>query len=111
MKKRIIRFSLLVIVIACLFTACKPESYDTFGNISGTVIDMDSKEAIEGALVTLSPTGKNSFTGVDGYFELKELEAGQYTLTVQKSDYESNRKIVNVVAGETTNESLTMKKK
>lgn len=111
MKKGIIRFSLLVIVAACLFTACKPESYDTYGNIVGTVIDVDSGEPVQQVTVTLTPTGKNTYTGTDGMFDFPELEAQQYTVTVQKSDYEGNRKIVNVVAGETTNVSLTMKKK
>lgn len=105
-----IKKALRIIVLATLFAACSPVEYDHFGNISGTVIDVDTGEPVQQATVTLSPTSKNTYTGMDGMFEFHELEAQQYTVTVQKTDYQANRKIVNVEAGETTNVALVMKK-
>ena len=63
------------------------------------------------ATVTLTPTAKNTYTGRDGQFEFLELEAQQYTLTVQNDGYVTNRKLVNVIGGETINVSLVMEKK
>jgi len=108
MKRKGLKLSLFVIIVACFFVACKPESFDTFGNMSGTVIDVDSGEPISQATITLSPSSKNTYTGLDGQFEFLDLESQQYTVTVQKNGYETNRKIVNVVAGETVQVSLVM---
>lgn len=109
MKKGLRIFIAATFAVMAL-AACKPETYDTFGDISGTVIDVDSGEPISQATVTLTPTAKNTYTGLDGQFEFKELEAQQYTVTVQKTGYSSNRKTVNVIAGETVTVSLVMKK-
>lgn len=109
MKKTL--FTLLVCAVMLFFaSSCTKTQYDLFGNISGTVIDVDSGEPVQQATVTLSPTSKNTYTGMDGQFEFQELESQQYTVTVQKTGYQANRKIVNVVAGETTNVALVMKR-
>lgn len=98
------------LAIFMLANSCAKTEYDLTGNISGTVIDYTTGEPIQKALVTLSPTSKNTYTGMDGQFEYQDLEAQQYTVTVQQTGYQANRKIVNVGAGETTNVSLVMKK-
>ena len=98
------------VALLMLASACTQTEYDLFGTISGTAIDVDSGEPVQQATVTLSPTSKNTYTGMDGQFEYTNLEAQQYTVTVQKTGYQSNRKIVNVNAGETTNVSLVMKR-
>ena len=62
--------------------------------ISGTVIDLDTGDPIQQATVTLSPSGRNTYTGYDGHFEFLDLDARQYTITVQKTGYLTNRKTV-----------------
>ena len=109
MSKRIWMI-LVFYFFATFLVACKPETFDSYGNISGTVIDVDSGEPVQQALVTLNPTSKNTYTGIDGQFEFIELEAQQYTATVQKTGYQANRKLVNVNPGKTTNISLVMRK-
>lgn len=96
--------------VLLLATACTKTQYDLFGSISGTVIDVDTDEPLAGVTVTLTPGGLNNYTGNDGLFEFKELDAQQYTITVQKSGYQVNRKTVEALAGETVNISITMKK-
>lgn len=70
-----------------------------FGAISGEVVDFSTGEPVEGALVTLSPTGMNVYTGPDGLFEFLDLDARQYTVTVQKTGYITNRKTVTIIPG------------
>lgn len=108
--KKIITILLLCAALPLMFSACTKTQYNLNGNISGTVIDYDTGSPIQNALVTLSPTSKNTYTGMDGQFEYTELEAQQYTVTVQQTGYSANRKIVNVNAGETTIVSLVMKR-
>jgi len=66
---------------------------------------------LEYVSVQLSPGGKNMTTSYDGKFIFEELDANQYSLTVQKNDYETNMKTVNVIASETSSVTITMKKK
>lgn len=98
-------------MLFCFTTSCEdPVIYDTFCTISGTVIDVDTGDPIPQATVTLSPSGMNTYTGSDGHFEFLDLEERQYTITVQKTGYQTNRKTVTTIAGGTVDVSLTLKK-
>lgn len=101
---------LLLIALIALATSCTPVTYDTFGTITGTVVDMDSGDPIQSALVTLSPSGYNTYTGSEGYFEFLDLESRQYTVTVQKTGYVTNRKTVTTAAGGVVVINLTLQK-
>lgn len=90
---------------------CEPVTYEVFATVSGTVVDSETMEPIEGVSVILSPSGNNTVTTADGRFEFAELDAVQYTITVQKAGYSTNRKLVNAIAGETTDVSITMEVK
>lgn len=101
-----------IVVIALLgMGSCDPVEYDMMADICGFVLDEDSSEPISGATVSLSPSGKNTTTGTDGYFEFKDLNAQSYSIQVQKSGYSSNRKSVNAIAVEVQNLTITLKKK
>ena len=94
-----------------MMVGCEPVTYDVFATVCGTVVDRGTMEPIEGVSVILSPSAKNQVTGADGRFEFAELDAVQYTITVQKAGYSTNRKLVNAIAGETTDVSITMEVK
>ena len=94
-----------------MMVGCEPVTYDVFATVCGTVVDRETMEPIEGVSVILSPSAKNQVTGADGRFELTELDAVQYTITVQKAGYSTNRKLVNAIAGETTDVTITMEVK
>lgn len=93
-------FALVLGSLVFLSVSCKPTTYDTFGEIYGTICTIDTNEPIEGALVTLSPGAKTYMTLDDGSFVFKKLDIEQYTLTVQKEGYSTNRKSITPVAGE-----------
>lgn len=101
---------LLIIALIALATSCDPVTYDTFCTITGTVVDLDSGDPIQSVLVTLSPSGYNTYTGSEGYFEFLDLDARQYTVTAQKTGYVTNRKTVTTVAGGVIPINLTLKK-
>lgn len=108
--KRTLFFALLCGALTC-FSSCEPVTYDTFGTLSGTVVEMATGDVIAGALVTLAPSGKNTYTDVDGFFEFQNLDAQQYTLTVQATGYSTNRKTVTVVASATEKVNITLEKR
>ena len=96
--------------VIAFFSSCEPTTYDTFGILSGTVVEMATGDVIAGALITLSPTGKSTYTGVDGFFEFQDLDAQQYTVTIQATGYSTNRKTVTIVAGATERVNITLEK-
>lgn len=101
---------LLFLLLIMNITSCTKEEYDFYATISGTVSDEISFEPIEGALVTITPGGKNCTTDKNGHFSFNNMEAIQYTITVQKNGYSTNRKSINAIAGETNEISITIEK-
>ena len=107
--KKTLFFALLCGALA-FFSSCEPVTYDTFGTLTGTVVEMATGDVIAGALITLSPSGKNTYTGADGFFEFQDLDAQQYTVTVQADGYSTNRKTVTIIAGATESINVTLQK-
>ena len=106
------RLTFCAILLALLIMiGCEPVTYDVFATVCGTVVDSETMEPIEGVSVVLSPSNKNTMTTADGRFEFAELDAVQYTITAQKSGYSTNRKLVNAIAGETVETTITMEVK
>lgn len=98
MKKIIL--SLLLIIVAVLI-GCEPiEEPEVFGSIYGIVSDSQSGQPIANAEITLSPGNESTISGSTGRFEFKDLDAGQYKVSVQTEGYEFNNKQVTVVPGE-----------
>ncbi|MCL2649467.1 MAG: carboxypeptidase-like regulatory domain-containing protein [Candidatus Azobacteroides sp.] len=98
MKKVALAFSCIMMMI--LLSGCPNPDHETFATLYGIVSDNDTGDPIGAAAVVLSPGGKTTVSGSDGRYEFKNLDAQQYTITVQKSGYQSNRKTVTAVAGE-----------
>lgn len=93
-------YSLIVLFTIVLLSSCAKDEVNPFGNIYGVVVNSNTSEPIQGARVTLTPTGKSTVTGNDGSYEFVDLEAGSYKVTIQADGYSSTVKNVTVVAGE-----------
>ncbi len=99
----------LILFVATLF-GCSQVEYDMFGTLTGQVIEATTGNPLSNVSVLLSPSGKNTYTGSDGSFNFEELEPQQYTIMVQKEGYQTNRKAINLVVGETNTVMITMEK-
>lgn len=102
--------SLIFIMAALCMSSCATDEPDVFTTIYGIVSDAGTGEPIGSATVQLSPGGETKLTGTDGYFEFNDLTSQQYTITVQKDGYSSNRKSITAVAGEKNHVNITMTK-
>ena len=104
---------MLYLAVFCLplfFIGCEKRIVDITGTLSGTVVEMATGDIIAGALVTLAPGGKNTYTGMDGFFEFQDLEAQQYDITVQATGYRSDFKRITIVAGATERVKIALEK-
>lgn len=99
---------LLILAISFMAFGCTPPEYDTFGTIYGVVSDNTTGQPLANASVLLSPTGVTKLTGNDGYFEFNDLTPQQYTVTVQKTGYATNRKSVTAIIGESVEANITL---
>ena len=85
-----------------LFTlsGCSTTEHDLFCSIHGIVSDASTGNTLANATVNLSPGGRSTVSGNDGQFEFLDLDPGQYTITVQCTGYQTNRKSINAVSSE-----------
>ena len=67
----------------------------------GTVVDGLTNEPLQGASVTLYPSGRTVVTGASGQYEFRGLQSGGYLLQVSRADYLSNTQ--SVVFNESSN--------
>ena len=99
---------LLCLMALPILFSCSKEENDSFGTLYGVVTDSQTGDPLASVTVTLSPGGTTKLTGSDGLFDFSELTPQQYTITVQKAGYQTNRKTVSAVVGEKTQANITM---
>ncbi|MDE6485848.1 MAG: carboxypeptidase-like regulatory domain-containing protein [Duncaniella sp.] len=87
--------------LLCLISSCSNSNdYEIFGAIHGRVTDYETGAPLDNATLTLSPSGLSKQTDASGYYEFKNLEPMQYTITIQHQGYQPNRKTVYATSGE-----------
>ncbi len=79
---------------------CSKTEHDLFCSIHGIVSDASNGNPVANATITLSPGGRATVSGSDGQFEFIDLDPGQYTITVQCTGFNANRKTVNAISSE-----------
>jgi hypothetical protein len=105
-----LRLTGVVLLLALAYSGCTKDETSIYAMLYGVVIDSATTEPIDGASVVLSPGGKTKTTGNDGRYEFSDLDAAQYTLSVQKTGYQTNRKTVTAVADEKTEANIPLTK-
>ena len=93
-----------------LLSGCNSYKYDIFCSVSGVVTDVDDGFPLANVSVTIIPGGNSVQTASDGKFEFSQLTEGQYTISAQKSGYQSNRKNITAVSGETISTHISLAK-
>jgi mono/diheme cytochrome c family protein len=79
------------------------------GRISGQVVDSESGEPVEDALVSTAPPSAEVRTDREGQFELEDVPVGVYSVRAQKKGYRlATEARVSVIAGRTFNVDLSL---
>jgi hypothetical protein len=107
--KRLVFICIALLYVAA-YSGCAKNEPNIYAALYGVVTDSETAEPISGASITLSPGGKTKTTGADGSYEFLDLDAAQYTVTVQKTGYHTNRKTVTAVAAEKTDANIPLTK-
>ena len=105
------KLSIILFLFSLFLASCSNDNeYEVFTSVYGLVTDASNGEPIAGASVQLSPGGATKITGSDGYFEFSDITPMQYTVTVQKEGYSTNRKSITVILGESNQLNITLSK-
>lgn len=99
-----------ILTLTFLYGCGGNDDYELYSTIKGYVSDYETGVPIEGATVTLSPSGQTSLTDGAGNFSFSNLDSQQYTLTVQKTGYQPNRKSIHAISGEEVDVIITLLK-
>ena len=78
------------------------------GDITGTVLDAETEQAVPGANVVIEELQQGAATDAEGAFALEGIEAGDYTLVVSYVGYRRSTTPVTVEAGETTDVEILL---
>lgn len=88
-------------LLTCFAGCSSSDEYEIFATVHGTITDYNSGLPLENANIVLSPSGLSQKTDKNGYYKFDQLDAQQYTVTVQKSGYQPNRKTITAISGNT----------
>ena len=76
---------LFLILISGLFTVSA--SAQT-GVIKGQILDAETKETLPGVNILIKGTSFGAATDIDGYYEIRSIRPGQYSLEISYVGYE-----------------------
>ena len=81
------------------------------GSINGTVTDMAGNPIKFAFVIAIKPIKKWTLTKPDGYYEITDLEPGDYLVLAIKKGYKAGFARVTVEAGQTTTQDFQLKPK
>ncbi len=97
----VLKCTISIIFLTCMVGCSSSDDPEIFAKIQGTVTDYQKGAPLENANVILSPSGLSQQTDANGYYRFDELDLQQYTVTVQKSGYQPNRRTVIAISDKT----------
>lgn len=95
-------------VLSIMVSACSAPIVDTFGSISGVVLDEKTNDPLAGVTVSLTPSGHSQVTDKEGTFQFENLEPAEYTLTFTMKGYDGANRKTTVKAGASSSVHVTL---
>ncbi len=81
---------LMVILVAIISCFVLGDEQEKKGAVIGTVIDLDSREPVASAKVTILGTNFSVVTSKDGQYKIEGIPEGYYQIKAEADKYESN---------------------
>lgn len=108
MKKTV--FIGVLLILPLLWVGCAKETIDpeTFGSISGRVINSVTGKGVANASVTTVPGTEALLTGPDGKFLISGIPTGQYTVKVIKEYFKTSSVRISVTEDSTATAQILM---
>src|SRR6478609_3704863 len=96
----------LIKLFLCLFILCTATSFaQGKGSLKGAITTSDNKPA-EGVSVTVKELNRTTIADNNGFFTIKNVPVGNYTLTLTLVGYHDVEEKVSITSGETTDVNI-----
>lgn len=86
--KKLVAILSFVLILGSISFATNDEAPIVKTNVSGSVIDKQTGEALAGVKVVLSELNEIVYTDFDGNFEFKKVTQGKYTIKAELISYD-----------------------
>ncbi len=88
----------LIIILTLLSAFSTPLEMPEEGSfiLSGTIFDRGSKETVPFAYVHLEELNRTTTSDIDGKFELKNIPEGNYTVSIHRIGYKTQKREINI---------------
>ena len=103
------RICAILLLSTAVCTSCTSVEYSIYSSLIGVLSDEQTGEAVSNAIITLSPSNQTAKSSETGEFVFEDIDAGQYTISVQKTGYYTNRKTITLNSGVQTEIHIQMK--
>jgi len=103
---------LATLCLPLLFGGCVKRVVSNTISVYGFVYDYETHEPISGVHLTLSPSGKNTDTGEDGYYAFNNVQFNhdKIVISAQKSGYETTSRTITLPKNGESQINFNMKK-
>ncbi|MCH7410358.1 carboxypeptidase-like regulatory domain-containing protein [Belliella sp. DSM 111904] len=84
------RLNYILAIFCCAYlTACEEDMFDieSFGSISGVVVDGETYEPLVGVMVSTAPSSTTILTDSAGAFTFEKVRQGDVIITARKNEY------------------------
>lgn len=103
-----IRFIALSAMLVIIGNASNVFGQSAAGTVSGTITTNDDKPA-SGVTIKITGSSKSALADDKGFFQIKNLSAGKYTLNISLVGYQSQHEQITVENNKTTNVNIQLK--
>lgn len=96
---------LFYVIILIMVGACseEPISESTFGTLTGKVVAKGDNTPLPNVKISSTPVSTTVFTDVDGNFEIREIQIGEYSIQAELSEFKTAFEAANILEGKTVN--------
>jgi len=99
----IIKKGIFLLLIGCICIipfGCSDDETEVFGSLAGVIHD-EKGNALHAVEITLTPGGKTTVTGTNGYYEFSKLKPQIYKVFTYKKGYQPDAKQITVITNQT----------
>ncbi len=97
---RLLRSATSLVAVLALCTGFAHAAAAGSGSVSGSVTSASTRNALQGAVVSIPALNRSEFTDNAGTFTISDLPAGAVELVISYSGFEESRRTVTVRSGE-----------
>ncbi|MEO6686128.1 MAG: TonB-dependent receptor, partial [Dyadobacter sp.] len=98
-----VKFTFLILCVFSFATVCKSQT----GGLTGHIISFQN-EALSEVNIRIQDSQYGTYTDENGYFSLKNIPAGKYTLLVSSTGYAALKQDFTILSGKTTSLNLQL---